>query len=145
MSKKIIKNVIMKNIVNLSIHLKLSAMKKLTFTLVLVMAVMLVKAQYITVTGSDMPQPGKADIVGNDTLTKTLNIGTASATAQSWDFTALLNVYSKLAIYSPTAPYQAYAPDFPGSNIYTWGPSILFTSFYGAAPVYTNNWGYMYW
>jgi hypothetical protein len=134
----------MKNNVNLNTHLKPSAMKKLTLTFVLVMAMMLLKAQ-ITITSSDMPQPGKADIVGNDTISKHLNYGTASASAQSWDFTVLKDAYPKLAIYSPTSPYQAYASSFPGSNLYTWGPSIFFTSFYGGAPVYTDTYGYMYW
>ena len=119
-------------------------MKKLIMTIVLVMAIMTAKTQ-ITITSSDMPKSGKADIVGNDTVTKNLNIGTASSNAQTWDFSSLKKSYSKLAIYSSTSPYQQNAADFPGANLYTWGPSILFTSFYGGAPVYTNNYGYMYW
>jgi hypothetical protein len=54
-------------------------------------------------------------------------------------------MYSKLAVYSPTSPFQAYADTFPGSNLYTWGPAFLFTSFFGGAPVDPTNWGYMYW
>jgi len=119
-------------------------MKKLTLTIVLAMAILSAKTQ-ITITSSDMPLPGKADIVGNDTITKNLNIGTASSVAQTWDFSSLKDSYSKLAVYSSTSPYQQNAADFPGSNIYTWGPSILFTSFYGGAPVYVDSWGYMYW
>lgn len=104
----------MKNNVNLNTHLKPTAMKKLVLTFVLVMVVILAKSQTpITITGSDMPQPGTADLVGNDTTSKHFSFGTASATFQSWDFSNLANSYPKVAIYSPTSPYQAFAPSFP--------------------------------
>lgn len=118
-------------------------MKKLALIFASALMILTSKAQ-ITITDADMPQPGRANIVAYDTLTN-VDIGIASPTAQVWDFTSLLTMYNKLAIYSPTAPYQAYADTFPGSNIYTWGPSIFFTGFYGGAPVDVNNWGYMYW
>ena len=118
-------------------------MKKLVLFFAAILNILSVQAQ-ITVTNADMPQPGTADIVAYDTLTN-VNIGTASATAQTWDFSNLLINYKKLAIYSPTAPYQQNAADFPGSNIYTWGPSVLFSGFYGGAPLDANSWGYMYW
>lgn len=118
-------------------------MKKLALIFASALMILTSKAQ-ITVTDADMPQPGRANWVAYDTLTN-VNIGSPSATAQVWDFSSLLTNYIKLAIYSPTTPYQAYADSFPGSNIYTWGPSIFFTSFYGGAPVDINNWGYMYW
>ena len=62
----------MKNNVNLNTHLKPTAMKKLVLTFVLVMVVfILAKSQTpITITSSDMPQPGTADLVGNDTTLK---------------------------------------------------------------------------
>lgn len=118
-------------------------MKKLAFVLVSALMILTSNAQ-ITITDADMPMPGRANIVAYDTSTN-VNIGIASPSPQVWDFTSLTMMYSKLAIYSPTSPYQAYADSFPGSNIYTWGPSIFFTSFYGGAPVDVNNWGYMYW
>jgi hypothetical protein len=116
-------------------------------TIKLMFAIMLIstlsKAQ-ITVTMNDLPQPGQGDIVATDTTTN-INFGTASATPQNWNFSSLLNHYKNLAIYSPTAPYQQNAADFPDANIYTWGPAIFFSSFYGAAPVDLAGWGYMYW
>jgi hypothetical protein len=118
-------------------------MKKLALIFASALMILTSKAQ-ITITDADMPQSGRANIVAYDTTTN-VNIGSPSATAQVWDFSSLLMHYNKLAIYSPTTPYQAYADTFPGSNIYTWGPSIFFTSFYGGAPVDVNNWGYMYW
>lgn len=118
-------------------------MKKLALIFVCSLMMLSVRAQ-ITITEADMPQPGRANIVSFDTITN-VNIGTPSGSPQVWNFTSLLTNYSKLAIYSPTAPFQAFADSFPGSNIYTWGPSIFFTSFYGGAPVDVNNWGYMYW
>lgn len=98
----------------------------------------------ITITSADLPRPGQGDIVAFDTTT-IVNIGSASSSAQNWNFSSLLNHYQKVAIYSPTAPYQQNAADFPGSNMYTWGPAMFFTSFYGAAPVDQAGWGYMYW
>jgi hypothetical protein len=118
-------------------------MKKLALTITAILALLSAQAQ-ITITHDDLPQPGSANIVHYDTTTN-VNIGFAQATSQTWDFSNLLNHYPKFAIYSPTAPFQQNAADFPTSNIYTWGPSIFFTSFYGGSPVYTNSWGYMYW
>jgi hypothetical protein len=127
----------------LSIHLINTIMKKLLISLIAIICFFAANAQ-ITITDADLPQPGSAAIVSNDTTT-IVDIGVASASSQAWNFTGLLNHYPKYAIYSPTAPYQQYATDFPGSNIYTWGPSIFFTSYYGSAPVYSPGWGYMYW
>jgi len=118
-------------------------MKKPVLFFAVILNILSVQAQ-ITVTNADMPQPGTADIVAYDTLTN-VNIGVASATAQAWNFSNLLTNYNKLAIYSPTAPYQQNAADFLGSNIYTWGPAILFSGFYGGMPLDANSWGYMYW
>ncbi len=113
----------------------------LLFTSLLISAIC---SAQITVTSADLPRPGQGDVVAFDTITN-VNIGIASPLAQNWNFSALQNHYQKLAIYSPTAPYQQNADDFPGSNLYTWGPAIFFSSFYGAAPVDQAGWGYMYW
>jgi len=118
-------------------------MKKITLSLLMIFALISAKAQ-ITITHNDLPQPGTADIVSYDTVPH-VNLGTPGSTAQTWNFASLQAAYPKLAIYSPTAPYQEHAADFPGSNMYTWGPSILFTSFFGGAPVDVSSWGYMYW
>jgi len=98
----------------------------------------------ITITGADMPVSGVVNIVSVDTSSNP-DIGVASASPQAWDFSALVTHYPQVASYSPITPYQAYANDFPGANLFTYGPSILYAGFYGGAPVNFNNWGYMYW
>src|SRR3989339_1052256 len=95
-------------------------------------------------TQSDMPQPGRINLVAYDTTTN-VSIGTASNSSQTWNFSNLQLHYMKVASFSPTSPYQYYAPSFPGSNMYTYGPSFLYTSFFGGAPVDQSSWGYMFW
>lgn len=96
----------------------------------------------ITITSNDLPRPGKIYVVNYDTVTQ-VNIGGTGQ--QTWNFSQLNNHYYKLASYSPTAPYQYWAPEFPGSNIYTYGPSYMFAGLFGGAPVDESMWGYAFW
>jgi hypothetical protein len=119
-------------------------MKRLFILLICFGLIGLVNAQ-ITVTHDDLPQAGKIYVVNIDTTHQTA-IGNASSTTQTWNFSALTSAYPKIASYSPTAPYQCYAPSFPGSNLYTYGPAYMYSNFYGGAPVYmTTQMGYMFW
>jgi hypothetical protein len=118
-------------------------MTKILTAVVLTIAVMTASAQ-IQITGSDMPQPGTVNIVQVDT-SSTPDLGVAGSAPQVWDYTSLLSQYPQVGSYSPVTPYQAYAPAFPGSNTFTYGPSVLYAGFYGGAPVDYNTWGYMFW
>lgn len=97
----------------------------------------------ITITGEDMPQAGKAFIVGNDT-SPTISLGTPGSSQQTWNFTSLTNHYYKAAVYDSSS-ITPYAAQFPTSNIYTFGPAEFFSSLFGGAPVYAGMDGYTYW
>jgi hypothetical protein len=120
-------------------------MKRLFLLLISFGLIGLVNAQ-ITVTHDDLPQAGKIYVVGIDTIYPTY-ISNASPLPQTWNYSTLINNFPKVASYSPTAPYQCYAPSFPGSNMYTYGPAFMYSNFYGAAPVYlfSTQMGYIYW
>lgn len=120
-------------------------MKKIHFILILLLTVVFANAQ-ITITGDDLPLPGKAFSLGYDSNPGgAIQITAAGATAQTWDFSTLNYNYPKFAVYSPTAPYHQYATAFSDANLYTYGPSFMFSGLYGGAPVNQTGWGYMYW
>ncbi|MBU0486429.1 MAG: carboxypeptidase regulatory-like domain-containing protein [Bacteroidetes bacterium] len=98
----------------------------------------------INLTGDDMPKSGTAYIV-DYTEAPTISLGTPGSAPQNWDFTGLVSNYPKFAIYSPTAPYQAYAGTFPTSNEYTYGPAIMFAGLIGGQLTDPSAWGYMFW
>lgn len=98
----------------------------------------------ISLTGSDMPAEGRINYVMVDTSSSP-DIGIPSPTAQNWNFSTLYSHYPQVASYSPVTPWQAYGPFFPGSNVFTYGPSWLYAGFFGGAPVEVNSQGYMYW
>lgn len=54
-----------------------------------------------------------------------------------WDFTALQNDTVKYASYGISSQLS-FSSNFPGSNLYTYGLSILYGGFGGAAPYYNN-------
>lgn len=109
-----------------------------------ILSINLVSAQ-ITITSSDFPEAGFTYIVVADTTTQ-VSIGSPAATAQSWNFTNLLNHYQKVPTYDSTQK-TPYAGLFPTSDLYTYGPAILYSGFYGSAPVGTQgiNNGYVFW
>lgn len=99
----------------------------------------------ITFTSTDLQESGKTYITKTDTITS-VNLGTASATAQNWDFSTLLMHYMSGPSFDLTSntPYDV---DFPNSDLYTYGPAIMFGGFFGGAPVSEQgmNNGYMFW
>jgi len=99
----------------------------------------------ITISESDLPEAGYTYIVSCDTLTA-VNLGTPGATAQSWDYSSLLEHYFRVPTYDSTNN-TPYAADFLASTHYTYGPAIMYSGFYGGAPVGTQgmNYGYMFW
>lgn len=98
----------------------------------------------ISITGVDLPYSGLTVLLANDTLTA-VSLGTPSAASQSWNYSMLMNHYPKFADYKSTSA-APYAPAFPASNIYTYGPSALFGTLYGGAPVVTDTTkGYIFW
>lgn len=99
----------------------------------------------ITFTSADLQESGKTYITKTDTLTN-VNLGTASATAQNWDFSTLLLHYMSGPSFDLTSN-TPYASDYPNSNMFTYGPAIMFGGFFGGAPVSEQGMdnGYMFW
>ena len=118
-------------------------MKKL-LNILCIMGIALNTHAQITITGADLPQAGMSFIVSNDTTPSSISLGEPSPTFQTWDFSSLGSDYLKSAVYGFTSN-TPYSSDFPASNIYTYGPSILFSSFHGGAPVPSGDNGYMFW
>ncbi len=98
----------------------------------------------VVITSNDLPHPGKIYVVKYDTIPQ-ISISNPSSQPQTWNFSQLNNHYYKVASYSPTAPAQYWAPSFPGCNMYTYGPSYMFTGLFGGAPVDQSMWGYAFW
>lgn len=98
----------------------------------------------IVITGNDMPQAGKVYSVAYHTA-PSVSIGSASPITQIWNFSSLQKQYYKVASFSPTAPYHFWGTNFVGANLFTYGPSYMFSGLYGGAPVDQSMWGYMYW
>lgn len=99
----------------------------------------------ITFTTADLQQAGKTYVTKTDTTT-IVDVGNASASAQNWDFSALTMHYMSGPTFDLTSE-TPYAADFPNSNLYTYGPAIMFGGFFGAAPVSAQGMdnGYMFW
>lgn len=102
------------------------------------------KAQ-ITFTEADLQEGGRTYITATDTLTA-VPLGTPSALSQNWDFSNLLMHYVSGPTFDSTS-FTPFAADFPNSNLYTYGPAIMFGGFFGGAPVSEQgmNNGYMFW
>ena len=118
-------------------------MKKLfVLSLIMMLQYSIVSAQ-ITITGNDLPKTGRVDLLAHDTLSNP-NIGTASSSAQTWDFSTITSSFPQVASYSSISPYNQYASTFPTANIYAYGPSYLYGALAGAAPINYANFGYMF-
>ena len=120
-------------------------MKKLLLSALTICLITHFGLSQITFTSADLQEAGKTYITKTDTLTS-VNIGTASATAQNWDFSALLMHYMSGPSFDLTSS-TPYASDYPNSNLFTYGPAIMFGGFYGGAPVSNQGMdnGYMFW
>lgn len=69
----------------------------------------------ITFTSADLQESGKTYITKTDTVSS-VNIGTASASAQNWDFSTLLMHYMSGPSFDLTSS-TPYASDYPNSDI----------------------------
>lgn len=78
----------------------------------------------ITIYQQDLPQPGDTFMLYVD-KTPSVSLGTASATAQVWNYSALGNDSTKYAPYGITSNL-AFSASFPNSNTYTYGPAVLY-------------------
>lgn len=116
-------------------------MKKiiLFFTAILLLNTIASAQVIINITGDDLPQAGSTYITVTDT-NPTVLLGTTGP--QSWNFSSLDSNYTRVANYELTSE-TPYAGIFTESNIYTYGPALLFPSFSGGTPVFYN--GYMFW
>lgn len=99
----------------------------------------------INFTSADLQEAGKTYVTKTDTVT-IVDIGNASPTAQAWDFSSLLMHYMSGPTFELTSS-TPYAGDYPNSDLYTYGPAIMFGGFYGGAPVSSQGMdnGYMFW
>lgn len=99
----------------------------------------------ITITGNDLPQSGYTYLTATDT-TPTILLGTPGPTAQNWNFSSLSQDYPSYPTYGATS-WTTYSTSFAASNLYTYGPAALYSSFYGSTPVNSQsmNNGYMFW
>ncbi len=113
-------------------------MKKIFIILSLFSAGILLHAQ-ITITSASLPQPGDTFAL-RYTNNPVINIGTPLATSQTWDFTMLQNDSMKYATYGITANLP-FASEYPQSNLYTWGPSVMYGG--PGTPLPGSGWGWM--
>ena len=97
---------------------------------------------HITMSGADLPYSGLSALLYVDT-TANVSLGSPGV-SRSWNYSPLTPDYVKVAIYNSTSA-TAYASVFPSSNIYSYGPGIMFGSLFGGAPVGSGNNGYVFW
>ena len=107
--------------------------------LFLLLSMVKVNAQY-TLTYADIPHPGDSFIVSVD-RSHSVNIGTSSPSAQTWDFSALVQDSIKFSTYGITSRLP-FASDFPSSNLYTYGPGFIYAGPGSSGPA-ANAFGYL--
>ncbi len=94
-------------------------------------------AQWPTILNTDLPQPGDTFVLKVD-ITTPITITSPSGNAQDWDYSAINNDSTRFATYGITSSLD-FGDDFPTSNLYTYGPAILYAG--PGTPV--AEWGYM--
>jgi len=97
---------------------------------------------HTTMSGADLPYSGLGVLLMVDTITN-VSLGNPGV-SQNWNYSSLSPNFMKVAIYNSTSS-TAYASAFPSSNIYSYGPGLMFGSLFGGAPVGTGNNGYVFW
>lgn len=97
---------------------------------------------HITMSGADLPYSGLNALLYIDTTTN-VSLGSPGV-SRSWNYSPLTPDYMKVAIYNSTS-VSGYASVFPTSNIYSYGPGLMFGSLFGGAPVGSGNNGYVFW
>ncbi|MCO5280232.1 MAG: T9SS type A sorting domain-containing protein [Chitinophagales bacterium] len=98
-----------------------------------------------TIDVKSLPQAGLTYIVSKDTSTQ-YSISAASQSAQSWDFSNLVEAYPKVPTYDSTSK-TSFGSSFPTSNLFTYGPAAMYSGLFGSTPVDVQgtNKGYMFW
>lgn len=98
----------------------------------------------ITFTQADLQEVNMTYVTKTDTLSS-VNLGTPGI-SQNWDFSALLMHYMSGPSFGETST-TAHSSEFPTSDMYTYGPAIMFGGFHGGAPVSSQGMdnGYMFW
>ncbi|MCO5258775.1 MAG: T9SS type A sorting domain-containing protein [Crocinitomicaceae bacterium] len=91
----------------------------------------------VTITHTSLPQPGDTFAMHYD-ANPTINYGIASPSSQHFDFTQLQTTTDKYAAYGITANLP-FASEYPQSNLYTYGPSVLYGG-PGASVPSGNGW-----
>ena len=114
--------------------------KNLTFLCVLVFSFYVFTANsQVVITHEALPQPGDTFALRYDANPSIL-IGSPSSTTQHWDFTSLTEDSVKFATYGITNTLP-FASAFPTSNLYTYGPSIMYGG--PGTPMNYVQWGWM--
>jgi hypothetical protein len=106
--------------------------------LILSLNVFVSKAQ-VTITHEALPQPGDTFALRYDYI-PSISIGSPSASSQHWDFSTLVEDTLKFATYGITSTLP-FASAFPTSNLYTYGPSIMYGG--PGTPMNYIQWGWM--
>lgn len=122
-----------------------NTMKKLLLPALFVSLWSMDLTSQITFTSTDLQEEGMTYVTKTDTLS-IVDLGSASASEQSWDFSSLVMHYMSGPTFDLTSNTD-YAADYPNSNLYTYGPAIMFGGFHGGAPVSEQGMdnGYMFW
>ncbi len=113
-------------------------MKK-KFTFLFLFTFVLFSNAQITITHQSLPQPGDTFAMRYSHY-PVINIGTPLSTSQHFDFSDLENDSLKFATYGITSQLP-FANEYPESNLYTWGPSVLYGG--PGTPVPGVAWGWM--
>lgn len=114
-------------------------MRSFILSVVFLITAIMLKAQSPVIGQSSLPAPGDTfAYIVDKTSTISFNYNQTNAI---WDFSGLQNDSVKFASYGITSQLS-FAPSFPNSNLYTYGPGFLYGGLGGGAP-YSNNYGYM--
>ncbi|NSW46314.1 MAG: T9SS type A sorting domain-containing protein [Bacteroidales bacterium] len=114
-------------------------MKTLYLTLLLLLGSFAFLNGQVTIQQSSLPAPGDTfAYIVDQNPSIAFNYTQANAT---WNFASLQNDTIKYATYGISSQLP-FISSFPGSNLYTYGPGILYGGLGGAAPYY-NNFGHM--
>ncbi len=93
----------------------------------------------ITINEFDLIQPGDTFLISVDN-NAIVDLGLPVNEPQVWDFSSLVEDSLKFACYGLNNNL-VFSDDFPDSNTYTYGPSVLYAGPFGASPA--NMFGYI--
>ncbi len=93
----------------------------------------------VIITSEALPQPGDTFALRYD-VNPSIQLGAASTNSQHWDFSSLAEDSLKFATYG-ISNLLPFASSFPNSNLYTYGPSIMYGG--PGTPINYVQWGWM--